>query len=1286
MNRNSFRTERKPLRASRAYSRWWAAPGAFLATMLALPVSAGVNIPADPLASGVRVAPNILFILDDSGSMAWVNINNASISSITGSGNFSSEPDWVACDRNGRNCSRADGITQGTNITTETTDNSAMYMQNYVTNTLYYNPAIDYQPWMDANGNRLTGGTSYNSAYSDTNYVTYPAVEGSGTATSGGTKNLSSNTQTFYVPKSPSSTDNNYLSKVENYYRFQIPSGGADVVRSTWGDVVETSVAAPGFPKSGVSANQGNWVKYTVNVPAGTSTLTVKSSGGSGDADLYVRYNAEPTTNQYNCRPYLSGNNEKCSFSPPSAGTYYINLYAYSKFSGVTVTVTLATTNRCGTGTGSKDWVDCTSNRPDIPNPSGGGTTQRSVEAEKANFATWYSYYRTRIKTAKGGAAEAFNTQGNKVRVGYRSLHENGSNNFNIPVTDGNDGRFVNNDGTNGNPVTTSRSKWFSRLFRASANSGTPLQSVLDEAGQYFSTTDVSGSVDRGAYGPEKGTAQLSCRQNFTVLTTDGYWNGGTVSTGTKGDGDNGDVITNGLAANDPNYKVYQYKKPAPYKDGNTNTLADVAMRYWKTDLRTDLDNNVPSDYSKVAAENDQIGRDPAFWQHMVTFTISIGLKTSSGLSSVSDVTTATTWAAPGNDDPDNVDDLLHAAVNGRGTFVSAASPQAFADGLAAALAKIGERTASFSNAGASDSTQLNSGTMIFTASYVAGRWTGLLRAERAVGGAEVWKTTNTSIFPAYGSRKVFTRSGTLTNGVGTNGVGGGATFPTSAQTTALTRTGGPANYEVTGANNALYIKGDTSRAGSGPGQLRMRNTLLGDIVNSSPSYVPDSNTVFIGANDGMLHAFNASNGRELFAYIPNIINFGNLADLSRGDYEHRWFVDGPIAITPLAMSPDGNKNILVGTLGRGGKGVYALDVTNPASFSASDVKWERSSTSTTAASDNMGMVLGAPVLAKVRNGSTPTPAVVLGNGVNSSSGKAVLLVLNMTDGSVIKEIATDSTTDNGLFAPTGIYAADGKTLVYVYAGDLQGNVWKFDLTSTTPSAWSAKKIFHAEKTAGAPQPITGGIASAVDSRTNKRWVFFGTGSYLTAADGNDTDTNKQSMYGVIDDITTGSAYTRSNLTARTVTGDGAGERYFQPLTSTMMGGSRGWYVDLPDKGERIVQNAQMDGSFLVTASMMPSGNSCSDASGSGYINAITPFPDMIANGKSYFDLDGDGNTDDTGTSGKPTGSVKTSGMPTLPLLLPGQLRYQTSSGNGEQLIKGKPQWNRVSWRELRND
>ena len=1258
MNRKSLHTERKLAVALRTRAEWRALPAAFMVTLMALPLNAAVIIPGDPLASGVRVAPNVMFILDDSGSMAWENINNGDITAVTGSGGFSDGP--------GLN-----GVTDGYgDDLTDDSGRAKMYEQAYVTNTQYYNPAVDYSPWMDATGYRLTGGTDYGAAFGSPNFATYTGVESS---TNGSSKSLSTSTRFFYVPIDTASTNTTYLSNAANYYIFQIRAGG-DIWRGVYGQITKTGVAARLVTPNTGTVNNSTSTHAVASVVAGVRLDITITSTNNRAKNYVVR---DPSGNNICNGSVNNTGSASCGLNPTIAGAYSIRV---SETSGNNATYSIAaetsTSNSCNDGANNAyGWVNCTS----AVTPTG-----RTAADERENFATWYSYYRTRIKSAKAGAAEAFNTQANKVRVGYRSLHQNNSNaDYNIPVKDGNDGRFVNNDGTNGNPSTNSRSVWFNRLFKASANNGTPLQRELNEAGQYF-----QGTADTGPYGPESGTSQLSCRQNFTVLTTDGYWNDGVVTTGTGGDGANGSVITNSpVPAADPNYKTYQYTQALPYKDGNTDTLADVAMKYWKTDLRTDLTNNVPSEYSKIAAENNVVGKDPAFWQHMVTFTISIGLKAASGLSSVSEVTAATTWAAPGDNSIHNIDDLLHAAVNGRGSFVSASSPQAFADGLEAALAKINERTASFSNVGATSSTNLNTGTLIFSASYVSGRWSGLLRAENALTGAEVWKTTNAGSIPSYATRNIYTRGGTLTGGVGASGTGAGTTFPTAEQTTALVRTGGPANYEVSGAENASYIKGNQTKEGVLPGKLRPRTTLLGDIVDSSPTYVSDTNTVYIGANDGMLHAFNASNGQELFAYIPGIINFGNLADLSRRDYDHRWFVDGPISVSSRSLSPTGDKNILVGALGRGGRGVYALDVTTPGSFGSGSVKWERNSTSSTASSYNMGLVLGKPVLAKVRTG-TATSAVVLGNGINSGSDKAVLVVLNMDNGNVIREIDTSAyggpTTNNGLFAPTGIYAADGKTLVYAYAGDLQGNVWKFDLTANAPGSWSAKKIFHAEKTAGTPQPITGGIASAVDPRTNKRWVFFGTGSFLTSADANDIGTNKQSVYGVIDDITTGSAYTRSNLTQRSVTAVGTDEeeRYFEDLVNLT---TKGWYLDLPGKGERMVLDAQMDGSYLQFNTMMPSGNSCADAAGSGYINAITPFSDMSASTKSYFDLDGIGGTDDAGTGGKPTGSVKTSGIPTLALLLPGEGRYGTADGV-RKYGKGIPQWNRVSWRELRED
>lgn len=1221
--------------------QWWTLPVVCLATLLALPVNAAIVFPDQPLTTGNRVAPNILFILDDSGSMAWANINNQDISAITGPGGFSSTPD-------------ANGVSNGTSVTTESTGNSRMYMQSYATNSLYYNPAITYQPWLMPNGNRMTDGTSYTAVYSDDDYVTYSPA-----GTSSSSKNLSSKLQTFYVPKDPDNTSVSYLSGAGNYYRYQIPIGGSSVVRSEYGGVVLSGpFTLSGYPVSGLSQSKNNWLYYTISLPSNAASFTASSSGGSGNANLYVRKGANPTTSTYDCRSAGSNNNETCTINSPStSSSYVIGLFANSNFSNVTLTVTYTTTNSCSGSTSGNDWINCTSATP----------TGRSVSAELTNFATWYSYHRTRIKSAKAGAAEAFGGLGNKVRVGFRTIWNR--NTFDIPVNDGNDGRFIDSV----SPDTTSRSTWFNQLFKSYASGGTPLQKALDDAGKYFMKSDSSGP-----YGPESGSNQLSCRQNFTILTTDGYWNTSTVSSGNT-DGSSGTPISG------PRGQSYTYSPAAPFKDGYDNTLADVAMKYWMTDLRTDSymgdasnpnNNNVPTSDA-----------DPAFWQHMVTFTLALGLKTTKGWGSVAEATAALlggdSWpnpdtANPSNDNPRRLDDLLHAAVNGHGEFTPATSPQLFAQGLNKALAAITQRTSSFSNVTA-NSTSLNTDAQIFSASYVSGVWTGALKAQavsRTGVGAQSWTAT----IPAVGARKVFTANGT----VGQAGTSG-ATFPTSAQTSALDNSGvGPANYEATGAQNAAYIKGDASlEERNGVSKLRNRpTTVLGDIVNSSPAYVPggttgdgtSAGTVYIGANDGMLHAFDAANGQELFAYVPNILNFSNLKQLSRGDYDHKFFVDGPIVVSPRTLTP--GQNILVGALGRGGKGLYALDVSAPASFSASNFKWERKDTP----GNNMGNVVGAPILAQVRNGS-PTPAVVFGNGPNSTNDKAVLVVMNLSDGSVIREVPTDNTTNNGLMAPLGVYAADGKTLVYAYAGDMQGNIWKFDLRASTPSAWTATKIFHAEKTSGTPQPITGGLASAIDLKTNKRWIFFGTGRYMTAGDADDKTTNAQSMYGFMDD---GGSYTRANLTARNITV--AGEyRYFDSQTA-LPSASKGWYVDLPGKGERIVQDVQIDNNYMVAASMIPEGDAC-DASGSGFLNAIDAFTGT-SGGKSYFDLDRNDNTDDTDAGGHPIGSVNLGvGMPTRPVLLPGIGVVDGSAGVGTNSFgKQIMTWQRVSWREIRND
>lgn len=1249
-----------------ARRNWWAGPLALVATLLSLPVSADIPIPNDPLTTGARVPPNILFVLDDSGSMEFRHMYNTSIPGISGGG--------ITSNRTG-------GHSTDNSYSTTSTNNAAMVDQSHVTNTLYYNPYTTYSPWLDSTGAPVPGGTSYTSAYSDTTYVTH-ASSGS----SSGSINLSNNVQTFYTTK-PGATD---PADATQYYRYQIRTDQR-IVRSERLQPTFSPDTTEVRQTTNASANSGNYAgSYSMTIPSGASNLRFWTTGPACTgqcANLYARRGNHPSTTNNNCASAGAGNNESCDANTTNSGTWYVRIYAGSNFSGVSLYYSydlqvLDNTGEggvgCDTTTSGWGWRNCTFATPTTPAfPSG-----RTEAAELTNFATWYSFYRTRAKAAKAGASIAFNDLDAQVRVGFRTIHKrgggSGGNNPTqaspIPVNY-NQGLFDNPNGAAG--TNNNRQRWYNRLFLAQASGGTPLRSALDDAGKYF-----SARASTGAYGPETGADQLACRQNFTILTTDGYWNEDSgFSTSGDQDGSNGELITS------PGSATYQYIAGMPYRDGPTtsrsNTLADVAMRYWKNDL-TDMPNIVPTTTA-----------NPAFWQHMVTFGISIGLKGTLDQSSVQQVLAdggprsggvKVNWPAPSANSENNIDDLLHAAVNGRGTFLSAASPEEFSDGLQAALAAIVERTGSFSNV-AANSTALDAGSRVFQANYVSGVWVGEMRSQPvSLAGVETvdcslpTQPTNgwcaSKGIPTTG-RKVFTSNGHNNGTTATNGTGG-RVFPTgatTAQLNSLQRLAPLWQYPVSGADNAAYLAGTRTLELNQGGELRNRNHLLGDIVGSSPAYVRDTGTLYVGANDGMLHAINAANGNEQFAFIPGIINWNDLSSLSRQDYGHRYFVDGPIVVTSRQQTPA--QNILVGALGKGGKGLFSLDVTNPSTFGAANFKWERADTPL----GNMGLVQGRPIIAKVQGG---TNAVVLGNGVNSTNDKAVLVVMNLDTGAVIREIDTgagSAALPNGLSAPAGVLGPDGRTLSYVYAGDMLGNVWKFDLTDSSPSEWSFTKLFAA----GNSRPISGGVTIATHPLTNKRWIFFGTGRYLTSGDV--TNTTTQGMYGFMEDSETLDA---SDLTVRTLAvtsavSNGYPVRAFQAKTP-LPANSKGWYINLPDSGERIVQDAQVVSTFLITASMIPTGDAC-ESDGRGYLNALDAFTGTSA-GSSYFDLDGDGSTSDELAGTTPIGSVNVGvGMPTLPNLLRGMVVVGGSAGSDLGAPRTlSPRWDRASWREIRRD
>jgi Tfp pilus assembly protein, tip-associated adhesin PilY1 len=891
------------------------------------------------------------------------------------------------------------------------------------------------------------------------------------------------------------------------------------------------------------------------------------------------------------------------------------------------------------------------------------GEITRTVDEELTNFATWYSYHRTRMKVAKAAAGNAFFSLGENYRVGYTTIGHTYKTagktpiKYRIPVQNA-----TENDQDQDLFRGSNKEAWFNYIYEEDASGYTrytPLRAALQGAGEYFKETGADGP-----WGPETGNNQVACRQNFAILTTDGYWNDDQYWTSRFTSGS----VGNADGTSEPGH----YTAARPYMDDHSGTLADVAMYYWKKDLRPDLSDIVPT-----------TNTNPANWQHMVTFGISIGLKGTLDPSTDLPALAAgsKSWPNPlaNNAGAARIDDLWHATVNGRGRFVAASDPQQLNEGLRQALGSIAEQVSSASNVSA-NSTQLDTGTMVYQASYMSGSWTGELKAY-AISGQGINATPRwlaSEQIPAPASRRIYTRS---------NVDGTGIEFKwnslTETQRTALE------------SNDLVeYIRGDRSKELSQVnGRFRTRVSVLGDIINSSPAYSADSNTLFVGANDGMLHAFNATTGAERFAYIPSSL-LGGLKTLSEQPYEHRYFVDGEIAVSSKAQTPD--KNYLVGALGRGGKGVFGLDVTSPGSFSGTNVLWELG-----ANDDDMGLVTGKILIAQTNDDKW---VAIFGNGYNSKNERAVLYIVDLATGNATKidTKAGSQAASNGLSSPAVLDAnGDGK-VDYVYAGDLLGNLWKFDLSSDSRDAWKVAfgsvdtpaPLFVAKDASGATQPITGQPAAVInnvigDPNRGKRFVLFGTGRYIAAGD--PTNYQVQTWYGVID---SDAQVTRAELKERTIVEQGTVSdmtvRAFSTATSNDMVGKQGWFVDLKvgdnAEGERIVSASRilnLGRPVLIASSIIPETSTCSVA-GRGFVNAINPFTGTALD-DIFFDINGDGafNSSDM-LNGKIIGSVDLGvGMPTESIVVGNRLAVGGSKGQMNSVGINISAAGRISWREI---
>ena len=819
-----------------------------------------------------------------------------------------------------------------------------------------------------------------------------------------------------------------------------------------------------------------------------------------------------------------------------------------------------------------------------------GIVTGRTYTEECQNFANWYSYYRRRELTAKNAIANAINDM-DGVYIGLIFINNyRGKDTAVKPVK-------VNLNET----LYDESADLLDILYNYQYSSyGTPLRYGLKKAGRYFEgdylkPATLPSQTSSSSYPFFTEDEGGSCQMAFTVIFSDGYYNGSSPSVGNT-DGGTSNSAYDG----------------SPFADSYSDTLADVAMHYYERDLNTSLSNFVSAST-----------QDPADHQHMVTYTLAFGVTGSLDTSLYEDCPTGTcptSWPSPSSDQG-KIDDMFHAAINGRGKYMSASSSAELNEALQVLKESIEKRLGSGAGL-ASSSIQRTVGTRIFRGTYNTSNWYGEISAlpvdaETGDVGSVEWLASDH--VPTWSSRNILSFNGS-------SGIEFFKDNLSAAQVSTLEASGlGTAEQLVN------FIRGDTSNNVASGGSLRTRLNPIGDIVHSAPTYYND--TVYIGANDGMLHAVSASTGAERFTYVPALV-YDQLAELADPGYSHKYYVDG----TPTVVNAGGT-HLLVCGLGKGGKGYFALDVSAPDSMDAGSVLWEFTD------ADDMGYSYSKPIVARTASDGW---VVIVGNGYASTNGEAILYVLSATDGTVLRKIKTGATGCNGLSEPAVADPQLDGIPDYAYAGDLKGNMWKFDLRGDVAD-WD---VYYQDSATSTPMPLV--TVATWDSGTQKvqpitvssdimldcarlqsargLMVLFGTGQYLNADDF--TDTTVQSLYGIWDwapiweyetDLATAKTKylgtlqedrslsnlgTTVTLLEQTVTSQTTQWykvssnpiEWYLPVSGA--GSHMGWVFDMPETGERCLQEPELRSGTVLMISTTPSSSPC-DAGGSSTIWAL---------------------------------------------------------------------------------
>ena len=842
----------------------------------------------------------------------------------------------------------------------------------------------------------------------------------------------------------------------------------------------------------------------------------------------------------------------------------------------------------------------------------------RSYNDEIQNFANWFQYHRKRTLALRNGEGRAF-SQAATMRVGAVRINDLDP----LIMWD----------------IDNRRDDLLNFLYRTGASGGTPNREALNFVrGQFQNNSDV---------------IQLSCQQNFTLQFTDGFsqlWTGAGVGNADSGDG-------------------------VPFSDGFSETLADIAMGNFKGPFRTDIERGKVPVAPQCSSANPPVWLDCNRDPHVNHFGITLGARGNIFGVSHNRVRDAhdnpPTWQNPNVDrSPIQVDDLYHAAVNGRGEMLNAQSSDELTAILEQALRVITENVFSATASTAANSTRLNADTLIFQARFNSIDWSGEVLAfeinpDGSIGNLR-WNSN--SGVPAHASRNITVGRGNLAP----------AAFRwdqlTAAQQAAL-NIGSGGVPDGLGAQRVDWLRGANTGEIRNGGPFRDRTRLFGDIVNSAPSFVAAANfgydrlpvgspgrdsyqsfrasnqlrrrMVYIGANDGMLHALDAETGVEQWAHIPTEL-VTNLARLSDPNYRHRFYMDGHPIVGDAYLN-SAWKTVLVAPTGAGGRSVVAIDVTDPENLGAGSVMWEFSH-------PDLGSVIGRPSIARMANGEW---AAIFSNGYDVDR-PARLFVVRLEDGSLIRTISTVRTADeasapaNGLSPPFPVDLNGDAIADLIYAGDLFGNLWKFDVSANNAAAWGV--MYSA---AGRPRPLTtvcasGDVAGPFDCPADQRQpitgrpvaglgpgvgigVYFGTGKFFEVGDNLVSASDvRQSFYAIFDQNTGGDADRvagRSQLKAQNIVDEVAAFGQEFRLTSNLPldPSYRGWLIDLvsPVRGfesERVVSDPVLRAGRVIFTTLIPDPDPC-EAGGSSWLMELETFSGGRPGGP-VLDINGDGKVD----------------------------------------------------------